>query len=122
MEELEKYRDFMTALLAISTTLFAAVASGGEIKLLFPKIELEEKAIKNGPKEYVASPMKGRGGKPVYIEKGISELLNEFKKAKYKVDQIELWISGWEESAGITRLLISLEGEGGLRILLKPKD
>lgn len=39
----------------------------------------------------------------------------------YQVDTIELWISGVMETGGITRLVVSAKGEGGMKIVLKPK-
>lgn len=41
--------------------------------------------------------------------------------SKYEVDSIELWISGVIESSGITKLVVSAKGEGGLKVVLKPK-
>ena len=32
-----------------------------------------------------------------------------------------LWISGLIETGGITKLVVSAKGEGGLRVMLKPK-
>lgn len=49
----------------------------------------------------------------------IEEITNWF--SKYDVDSIELWISGVIESSGITKLVVSAKGEGGLKIVLKPK-
>jgi hypothetical protein len=40
---------------------------------------------------------------------------------RYEVDTIELWISGVIESSGITKLVMSAKGEGGLKAVLKPK-
>ncbi|MFN3667236.1 MAG: hypothetical protein ACK4S0_13810, partial [Sediminibacterium sp.] len=39
----------------------------------------------------------------------------------FKVEQIELWVNAGAETGGATRLLISAKGEGGIKILLKPK-
>lgn len=49
----------------------------------------------------------------------IEEITDWF--SKYEVDTIELWISGVIESSGITKLVVSAKGEGGLKIVLKPK-
>lgn len=40
---------------------------------------------------------------------------------QYQVDNIELWISGVMETSGITKLVVSAKGEGGLKVVLKPK-
>jgi hypothetical protein len=83
----------------------------GKVELLFPKLQ---EIDKNG-----------------YISKGKTEdLLNTFSAnideiaswfKQYEVDSIEIWISGVIETGGITRLVVSAKGEGGLRITLKPK-
>ena len=49
----------------------------------------------------------------------IEEITDWF--SKYEVDTIELWISGVIESSGITKLVVSAKGEGGLKVVLKPK-
>ena len=40
---------------------------------------------------------------------------------QYQVESIELWISGLIETGGITKLVVSAKGEGGMRVMLKPK-
>ena len=40
---------------------------------------------------------------------------------QYHVESIELWISGMIEARGITKLVVSVKGEGGLKVVLKPK-
>jgi len=40
---------------------------------------------------------------------------------QYQVESIELWISGLIESGGVTKLVVSAKGEGGMKVLLKPK-
>jgi hypothetical protein len=49
----------------------------------------------------------------------IEEITSWF--SKYEVDSIELWISGVIEASGITKLVVSAKGEGGLKVVLKPK-
>jgi hypothetical protein len=41
---------------------------------------------------------------------------------QYQVESIELWISGLIETGGITKLVVSAKGEGGMRVMLKPKS
>jgi hypothetical protein len=99
----------------------ASLCYGGEIKLMFPIFETQERtSVQKGT--YLGSLLKGRGGKTVYSEKGLSEFLKEFEKEKYIVDQIELWIQGKAKSDDVTRLFISLEGNGGCKIILKPRN
>jgi hypothetical protein len=40
---------------------------------------------------------------------------------QYQVETIELWISGMMETGGVTKLVVSAKGEGGLKVVLKPK-
>ena len=108
-------------LLVVFLTAMSSLCYGGEIKLMFPIFETQERT--SGQKgTYLGSLLKGRGGKPVYSEKGLSEFLKEFEKEKYIVDQIELWIQGKAKSDNVTRLFISIEGTGGCKIILKPRN
>lgn len=50
----------------------------------------------------------------------IEQITNWF--SSYEVDSIELWISGVIETSGITKLVVSAKGEGGLKVVLKPKS
>ena len=40
---------------------------------------------------------------------------------QYQVESIELWISGLIETGGVTKLVVSAKGEGGMRVILKPQ-
>jgi hypothetical protein len=62
--------------------------------------------------------------------KGIDEVWERFPASidkitgwfkNYQVDSIELSISGVIETGTITRLVVSAKGEGGMKVVLKPK-
>ncbi len=64
------------------------------------------------------------------VSKGWDDVLEKFpisiKKVKdwfkdYDVDTIEIYISGVIETDGIMRLVVSAKGEGGLKVVLKPR-
>ena len=67
-----------------------------------------------------------------YVKKGgTRELLSLFSASmdevtdwfkSYQVETIEMWISGVIESGGITKLVVSAKGEGGMKVVLKPKQ
>ncbi len=50
----------------------------------------------------------------------IQRITDWFKQ--YQVDTIELWISGVLETGTVTRLVVSAKGEGGMKIVLRPKN
>ena len=50
----------------------------------------------------------------------MDEITDWFKS--YQVESIEMWISGVVESGGVTKLLVSAKGEGGMKGILKPKQ
>jgi hypothetical protein len=77
------------------------------IELALPKFESEEDA-----KDAVDDVL---GRFPTTIDK----IMDWFKQ--YQVDSIELWISGVLETGTITRLVVSAKGEGGMKVVLKPK-
>ena len=77
---------------------------------IFPKYEEQDE-------EYVS---KGRGEDLIkYLSTSMDEVTNWFNQ--YQVDSIELSISGAMETGGILKLIVSAKGEGGLKIVLKPK-
>ena len=64
------------------------------------------------------------------ISKGIDDVWDRFPATidkitdwfkQYQVESIELWISGVMETGTITRLVVSAKGEGGMKLILKPK-
>jgi hypothetical protein len=82
-----------------------------KIELAFPKYE-------EGQGEFIS---KGRGeGLVKYLSTSVDDIADWFKQ--YQVESIELWISGFVETGGITKLVVSAKGEGGLRVVLKPKS
>ncbi len=97
-----------------------SVCFGGEIRLMFPKIEVKEKSSAEG-KSYVVFSKKEQYGSSEYLEKSLSEFVKEFENREYRVDQIEIWIEGRAESGGVTRLFVSSEGGGGYKVILRPK-
>ena len=81
-----------------------------KIELAFPKYE-------EGQDEFIS---KGKGeGLVKHLSTSIDDIADWFKQ--YQVESIELWISGLVETGGVTRLVVSAKGEGGLRVVLKPK-
>jgi len=95
------------------------IKSKNKIELAFQKLKVDENDddddyISKGPGEG------GRGGILQRFSASVEEVTDWFKD--YHVDTIELWISGVIETGGITRLVVSAKGEGGLRVVLKPKN
>ena len=81
------------------------------IQLAFPKYKEEDG-------EYIS---KGKGENMLqHFSASIDELTDWFKQ--YQVESLELWISGIIQTGGITSLVVSAKGEGGLRVVLKPKS
>ena len=81
-----------------------------KIELAFPKYEQEEG-------EFIS---KGRGEDLVkHLSTSMDSIADWFKQ--YQVESIELWISGLIESGGVTKLVVNAKGEGGMRVMLKPK-
>jgi hypothetical protein len=84
-----------------------------KIELAFPKYEQEEE-----DSQYISKGGTGEG-----IVKHLSTSMNAIADwfKQYEVESIELWISGLIESGGITKLVVSAKGEGGMKVMLKPK-
>lgn len=83
-----------------------------KIELAFPKYEQEEHD------QYMSKGGTGEG-LVKRLSTSMDAITDWFKQ--YQVESIELWISGLIESGGITKLVVSAKGEGGMRVTLKPK-
>lgn len=83
-----------------------------KIQLVFPEREQEldaDKWVRKGP-----------GGKVLkHFTASIDDITSWFNQ--YQVESIEVWISGAVETEGIIKLAVSVKGEGGLKLTLKPK-
>jgi len=108
---------FVVGLLAAMPSICLA----GDIRLMFPKIEVKEEGSAEG-KSWIVYFKKEQYGKNEYLEMGLSQFVKELENQDYKVDQIELWVEGRVESGGITRLFISTEGQRGYKVILKPRQ
>ena len=107
----------LTVLLATIPTICMA----GEVKLMFPKIEVTEEQSAGG-KTYLVLFQKEQYGKNEYYEMGLSQFTKELENQDYKVDQVELWVEGRVESGGITRFFISTDGQKGYKVILRPRQ
>lgn len=83
-----------------------------KIELAFPKFEEQndEYITKGGPGDAMVK----------HLSTSMDAISDWFKQ--YQVESIELWISGLIESGGITKLIVSAKGEGGMKVVLKPKS
>jgi len=77
-----------------------------KLEIVFPKYE-EEEISKGWGDEFQKFPVT------------LQKITDWFKE--YEVDSIQLSISGAVETEGITKLLVSAKGEGGMTVVLKPK-
>lgn len=80
----------------------------GEVVLVFGKSEPQTIAAKG----VMPKPVKDAAF-------ALDELLGWFKA--YKVDSIELSIEGLVKTGALTNLIVSAEGKGGMKVVLKPK-
>ena len=91
---------------------------GDEIHLMFPKPILEKKTSSTSGQYYVNRDQNSQE----YSSIKLLKFVEQFEKAEYKVDQIELWIEAKAESKGITQFFVSIAGSGGCKVILKPKS
>ena len=85
----------------------------GQLILLFSPTEEIRETIESMP-EFLAK----REGKKL-IQVNLRSFVNAFEG--FKIEQIEVWVSMVVETEGFTKLFISSKGEGGIKLLLKPK-
>jgi len=76
------------------------------LEIVFPKYDEEETS-------------KAWGDELEKFPVTLQKITDWFKE--YEVDSIQLSISGAVETGGITKLLVSAKGEGGMTVVLKPK-
>jgi hypothetical protein len=82
------------------------------IELAFPKYEEEND-------EFISKGGTGEG-LVKHLSTSMDSIADWFKQ--YQVESIELSISGLIESSGITKLVVSAKGEGGMKVILKPRS
>jgi hypothetical protein len=71
-----------------------------------------------GEEEKVAT--RGAGSRTIgAFAASIDQIADWFKQ--FQIDSIELWISGGAETGEVLKLFVSAKGEGGMRVVLKPK-
>jgi|tagenome__1003787_1003787.scaffolds.fasta_scaffold18657433_1 hypothetical protein len=79
-----------------------------DIEIIFPKRGMQEGLQEAGIIDEIVEKIK------------LDKLLDKFKG--YKIDSIELNINGVAKSSGVTSLVVSFEGSGGCKIILKPRE
>jgi len=84
------------------------------VELAFPKYEQEVE-----DDQYRSKGGTGEG-LVKHLSTSIDAITDWFRQ--YQVESIELWISGMMETGGITKLVVSAKGEGGLKVILKPRS
>ena len=111
-------------ILLLVVGLFVAMPSisrAGEVKLMFPNIEVKEQRSADG-KSWIVVFKKEQYVKNEYLEVGLSQFVKELESQDYTVDHIELWVEGRAQAGGVTRLFISTEGQRGYKVILKPRQ
>ena len=88
------------------------VSDESKVELAFPKFETEE------DDQYISKGATGEG-LVRHLSTSMNAISDWFKQ--YQVESIELWISGLIESGTVTKLVVSAKGEGGMKVILKPK-
>lgn len=110
-------------LIVVMVFLPVGHAIGQELELLFPvhEVDHDTKGKAGFPNRIFLK--KPKDGEPVeYVKTAMSEFVKKFEQTGYRVDQIELWVEGAAESGKLTSLVVSLEGKGGCKIILKPQE
>lgn len=79
-----------------------------EIEIVFPKRREQEGLQEAGIIDELVEKIK------------LDNLVEKFKG--YKIDSIELNINGVAKYSGIPPLIVSMEGSGGCKIILRPKE
>ncbi len=84
------------------------IEDDGEIELVFPKNGMKEGLLEAGLIDKLMEKVK------------LEKIVEKFKG--YRIDSIEININGVAKSSGVTALIVNLEGSGGCKITLKPKE
>lgn len=103
--------------LLILTVPLSAFAGEDNVKLLIPEFTIHEASSK-----WVYRNLKDESQKikQTYKETDLDEFVNRFERKGYKVDKIEIWVEGVAATSGVTKLMVSLEGKGGMKVILNP--
>jgi len=95
-----------------------------DIMLMFPRkvSGAAQKSAYQGPGIPTDTWYRATKQRDEYSSTMLSDFVKKFENQKYKVDQIELWIEFRGESGKVTQLFIALEGKGGCKVILKPRQ
>jgi len=108
----------LTLLFAFVT--FTSPVLADEVVLKIPKYVEKESADNKGQRLKVLILAKDKYKNQSHVEKTLAKFIEVFQKQDYKVEQIELWIEGVVESGSVTKLVMSVQGSGGMKIILRP--
>ena len=101
---------------------FTAQVLADEVVLKIPKY-VEKKSTNNkGQHLKVLVLAADEEGNKSHVEKRLAEYIKDFQNRNLKVVQVELWIEGMVESGGVTKLVVSAKGSGGMKIILRPNE
>jgi hypothetical protein len=117
---MKKFTLYMSLLIVGLLMALPSISRAGEVRLMFPNIEVKEERSADG-KSWIVVFKKEQYVKNEYQEVGLSQFVEELGSKDYQVDHIELWVEGRVQSGGVTRLFISTEGQRGYKVILKPR-
>ena len=109
----------ISVLLITFTLCLSSIAFAEEkVKLLIPEYTIHEASA-----NWVYRNLQDEKDKvkQTYKETALDEFVKKFDKEGYKIEQLEIWVEGVASTGGITKLVISLEGKGGIKIVMRPQ-
>jgi hypothetical protein len=118
---MRKYTLYILLLVVGLLVAMPSISRAGEVRLMFPNIEVTEEKSADG-KSWIVVFKKEQYAKNEYMEVGLSQFVKELESQDYQVDHIELWVEGRAESGGVSRLFISTDGQRGYKVILKPRQ
>ena len=113
---------FLVLLMVFCISIPSVCFGGEKVILMFPEPNNEQ--VGTGAEARHFYWMNRGEEKQKYSESELFAFVKKFEDPQhgYRVELIELWIEGKLETRGVTKLFISLQGGGGCKVVLRPKQ
>ena len=108
---------YIFSVLVLMLILPCVTWAGDDIRLMIPKFKDVGRTSAT-----TAFYMKDQNGaKQAYSESTVREFMRSFEGRRHNIQYIEIMIDGIQETGNITKLFVSSDGSGGVKLIIKPE-
>jgi hypothetical protein len=109
-------KSIIFSVLVLILTMPGQTQAGDDFRLMVPKFQ--DAVRTSATTAYYVKDQKG--AQQAYSESTIREFMRSFEGRRHNIQYIEIMIDGIQETGNITRLFVSSDGTGGVKLIIKP--